>query len=877
MGACIFNVFAGVYNPIVTDANGCSFTMPVIINDIVSPTIDSIITTGVICFGDANGTAEVFATGDSLAYLWKDDLGTPISNTTFVSGLTGGIYTVTVTDSNGCATSGIAVIFEPTPIASAILSSTPPSCFGTCDGDVAVMVGGGTTPYAYLWSSSGQTTATATGLCAGTQIVTITDANGCITTNSDSLIEPDLLEAIVATVTDVSCYEDADGAICLNVVGGTPFYSYLWSPAVGNSSCVTNLTVGNYNVAVFDRNGCIAVQVIIVNGPTQLVATGTGFPSTCGNNNGVFIVTPAEGTPLYTYLWNDPFAQTDSTATGLYAGSYNALITDANGCTFLYPFTVYDSSGPVIDFITTTEVQCSGDSSGTATVVTSGGTPPYTYLWNDPLGQTTAAATGLAGGIYTVVVTDSNECDVSQPVVVDEVPPLTLIATPDVTICFDDFTQISVTGNGGTTPYTYSWDNGLGSLQTYNVSPDSTTIYTVTITDENNCSVSGSITITVYPPLSVTVPDIAICDGDNAILTAAVTGGNGGPYSYIWNNDPTETDSTISVSLTADSTFIVIVSDGCSNDVTDSANVTVVPPPVVNFIATGGGCEPLLYFLSLQDTSGGTITAWSWDFGDGTFTDTGSGLITGISNTSGTYDNPTHTYSSAGVYNVTLTVFTIQGCSSTITKIGEINVYPKPNAEFVIEQNGVLLPGHPHVTTILTPVVDFIDLSFANIISWDWDFGNGNSAFIQDTNWVLGYGTITHEYTDTGTYIIKLTVTDINGCTAVHTDTLIIKGEYILFVPNAFTPNGDGDNDYFMPKGVGLNGDDFEMYIYDRWGDLIATVKGEFDNGDLTIGWDGRANEGKDIAQIDVYVWLIKTTDVNDESHEYVGHVTLLR
>ena len=102
------------------------------------------------------------------------------------------------------------------------------------------------------------------------------------------------------------------------------------------------------------------------------------------------------------------------------------------------------------------------------------------------------------------------------------------------------------------------------------------------------------------------------------------------------------------------------------------------------------------------------------------------------------------------------------------------------------------------------------------------------------------------------------------------------KDEYILFAPNAFTPNDDGDNEYFMPKGIGVEGDEFELYIYDRWGDLIAEVTGNF-SSDLTVGWDGRANKGPEQAQIDVYVWLIKTKDINGVRHEYVGHVSLIR
>ena len=131
-------------------------------------------------------------------------------------------------------------------------------------------------------------------------------------------------------------------------------------------------------------------------------------------------------------------------------------------------------------------------------------------------------------------------------------------------------------------------------------------------------------------------------------------------------------------------------------------------------------------------------------------------------------------------------------------------------------------------------------------------------------------------FEDTGTYTIMQVVMSSEGCNDTIWDTLVITGDYIIFAPNAFTPGGGDENDYFFPKGIGIDGQSFELYIFDRWGDLIATVKGVWSD-DPEIGWDGRANQGSREAQIDVYVWLIRTDDFRGVSHEYVGHVTLLR
>ncbi|HIA36156.1 MAG TPA: gliding motility-associated C-terminal domain-containing protein [Flavobacteriales bacterium] len=129
-----------------------------------------------------------------------------------------------------------------------------------------------------------------------------------------------------------------------------------------------------------------------------------------------------------------------------------------------------------------------------------------------------------------------------------------------------------------------------------------------------------------------------------------------------------------------------------------------------------------------------------------------------------------------------------------------------------------------------------------------------------------------HIYEDTGTFFVELVITDANGCKDSITKIIVIEGSYILFVPTSFTPNGDGYNDYFFPKGVGIDSEEFEMFIYDRWGDQI------FKTEDYNLPWDGRANKGSNVAQEDVYIWVIKTRDTgNNVPHQYVGHVTLIR
>ncbi|MBL4577320.1 MAG: SprB repeat-containing protein, partial [Flavobacteriales bacterium] len=490
IGACVFNVFAGTYNPLVTDANGCTFTMPVLINDIAGPTIDTVTSTDVTCAFDSNGTATVIASGAAppFTYIWKDNSGNTIdSNVTTTFGLWGGTYSVNVIDANGCIAGALITVSESSPLSSAIISSTLASCNGTCDGIATIMTGGGVAPYSYLWTD-GQTTTTAVGLCAGTHSIIVTDNNGCIDINAVTINQPISL-VIADSINDVSCSGLADGSIYLNVTGGTPFYIYNWSPSGGGNSSATNLGAQVYNVTVTDINSCVATATMTVNEPTQLAAATISSPSTCGINNGSATVTISGGTAPYTYLWDDPANTTSNSVIDLFPRDpYYATITDANGCMLLVPVTVLDQPGPVIDSISVDNVQCNGDMNAEATVYFINGTSPFTYQWDDPLQQTTATATSLGVGIIEVTVTDDNGCTATAIEVITEPLPITISVSPAVTICYGASTTISAVGSGGTTPYLgFIWSNQfVGNSQP--VYPVGTTTYTVVFMDDNGCA-----------------------------------------------------------------------------------------------------------------------------------------------------------------------------------------------------------------------------------------------------------------------------------------------------------------------------------------------------------------------------------------------------
>ena len=844
---CANGISAGVYNIAVTDGNGCVVNGTANVNDNSAPIVTIPVSSNVTCAGAANGSAQAAISGGIIPYsiAWI-----PTGQTTaFISGLAGGIYSVTVTDSVGCIGTASIAINEPGPLVSGIISSSNVSCFLSCNGTATVGAGGGTLPYTYLWNDVGaQTTSAATGLCAQPYTVTVTDANGCTSVSTTTITSPAALTVTMTSTTNVTCNGGNDGAITIVGAGGTPGYTYSWTPAVGSSPTVTGLVAGSYTVVITDANACNATLVINVNQPSAILTATITNPSTCGQSNGFVSVTPSGGTPGYTYLWDDPSAQTTAIAIGLFAGTYNVVVTDNVGCTTTTPVVLGDVAGPTIGTINFVEPACYGTPLGSATVIPAGGTPSYSYLWSDTAAQTTQIANGLVTGLYSVTVTDNNGCSVTGSVFITEPPPLQILVSPLDTICIGQNAIIYGAGYGGAPGYTYTWfpSSILGPGPNV-VNPIVTTTYDVFATDANGCvSPIQTIMVEVNPPIVVVATDVSVCEGSSVGISATAVGGNGGPYSFVWTPSTGLSNDSIYNPIAnplITTNYIVAVDDGCtipSYNAFDTATVTVNPLAVSSMVTldTAGCAAFTATFNGISDIG----ISYSWNFGDGSPDQIGEPV--------------SHTYPIAGTYDVTLTVTTAFGCTSSITTNSFIDVYPSPTAAFSTS---------PLEVTQTAPEVTFTDMS-SGATEWDWDFDSPNGIYTDTLQNPM------YSYSDTGTYIIQLVVTNAFGCTDTAYNEIYVIPEYAIYVPNAFTPNNnDGLNQTFLPMGVGIDPDNFEMLIFDRWGDVI------FKTTDVNKGWDGRANNGDKVAQIDTYVWKITTKDGKGNDRQYIGHVTIVK
>ncbi|MBI2966624.1 MAG: SBBP repeat-containing protein, partial [Bacteroidetes bacterium] len=526
---------AGTYTVTVVDAAMCGGTpYSATITEPAQLLISNISTTNVSCYGECDGSA--LATGTVSGGVSPYTLTWSTGSTGFsISNLCAGNYTVTVTDANNCTATASAIITGP-PAITITNTVTDAICYGSCDGSAAATVSGGTSPINYTWSN-GASASAATGLCAGTYTVTVIDAAMCGTVSTATITEPAAL-TVVTTVTDATCNGYTTGTATATATGGTTPYSYTWNPGAQTNQTATGLAAGTYIITVTDANSCTATATAIVNEPTAISASiPDGYVSCNGACNGSSTVTANGGVTPYTYLWSDVNSQTTVTATGLCANSYSITITDANNCNFVW-ITSVSQPAVLTSAVTATDATCPGCTDGSATVIASGGTSPYSYLWSN--GATNSIAAALGSGSYTVTVTDVNGCTVTaQSVVSEPACGMSLSVTSTNISCYGAGDgSATVTASGGTIPYSYLWSNGDTSVGSGQLAVGN---YTVTVTDSSGCTATAMAIITEPSVLAITISQSNVscygqCDG---VATISATGGTP-PYSFLWSTGSTD-------------------------------------------------------------------------------------------------------------------------------------------------------------------------------------------------------------------------------------------------------------------------------------------------------------------------------------------------
>lgn len=731
----ISGLCAGSYTVTVTDANGCAKTVTYTVTQPGGLNTNPV-ATGVSCNGACDGTASVNVSGGSAPYTFFWSPGGQTTQT--ITPVCGGSYSVLVTDSNGCSRTQIVVVPEPNVLL-ANVSGTNPSCSGNCNGSVTANPTGGTAPYTYLWSPGGQTTQTVSNLCAGNYTVTVTDANGCTSTQTVTLNVPTALSVTLSS-TNATCNGVCDGTATATVSGGTPPFTYLWTPGNFTTPTVNGLCPGNYSVTVTDSAGCFFTGSVTINQPTLIDDNEIVTNASCGFCDGVITVVPTGGTPPYTYLWS-PGGQTTATITNLCPGLYTVTITDLNGCSRNFTIPLSNANGPTGEVVTVIDASCNGTCDGSANVLPIGGQPPYTYLWN-PGGQTTPSVTNLCAGNYFVTITDANGCIRIAPISVNEPDTITSNLSIVNETCFGSCNgSASVNPSGGTGPYTIVWNpsgtpgNNIGGLCSGN--------YSVTITDANGCSKTENFSVSSPNSLTVNISSTnAQCGGVcNGSATATPSGGTG-PYTYLWSPGG-QTTQTVNNLCAGNYSVTVTDANGCSGVQT----VVISEPSAIddNEVITNANCGLCDGSITVNPSGGTAPYSFLWS------NSATSATVNGLC---------------AGVYTVTIT--DANGCSQ-VFNIPVSNVGGPTTSSTVVNAscNGVC------------------DGSATVSVSG----GTAPYSYL----WIPGgFTTPSASGLCAGTYNVQ--VTDANGCVTIETITITDNSSIVVNVnPIDATCNGNCD------------------------------------------------------------------------------------
>jgi len=806
---------AGSYILEITEFNGCKSTQSI---DITEPPLLRIIqenTTNITCNALNNGIIEIFVEGGETPYEYSitGSSGT-FSNSNTFSNLTPGTYDIYVKDANGCNVTGSTVqITEPTAITASV-ASTNVTCNGLRNGTITVTASGGTGSLVYSHDNglNFRTSNMFGALLPNNYNVVIRDNSGCTVSGGIvAITEPTVLTATTSK-TDVACYGAATGISNVVPAGGTSPFTYLWSNATSNQNA-TGLTAGNYTVTVTDNQGCTLSKNYSLTQQSQMSIIIQTNPATCNVNNGKIFTDVVGGVPLYGFNWSTTPTQSNPNLTGLAFGTYTVTVTDGNNCTLTSSATVQNVSSLNIAIDDIKDVTCFGGNDGEITASVTGGSTPYTILWNTNPTQTALKATNLTARSYEINVIDGDNCGLAVSATVAEPTEITENnATLTSIVCYGDATgqiDVDITGGTLTSPdYTYLWSTSIP--QTTSIATGLTAgTYSVTVTDDNSCTESFSYTVTQVPAIQISYSQTdVLCYNYNTGTALVQPTGGSTDFNYVWS--PNVSTDSIATGLTAGS-YTVTVSDvnGCTNTEVQIITITQPATPVQAVIVNNpiNVCYGTNTGLAEVSASGGTPNyTYSWNsnpiqtdpIATGLYagnyivivTDLNGCTTTALANViqasnplSGSifattvnpcfgYSNGALTVSPSGGYNTaysynwsTNPIQTTQTATGLTSGIYTVTIYDNNNCEFSVSYNLVDPSG------ITVSNVDIQDAICS---------GNNGTAEISASGGANIFGYLwsdsNHQNTPeaTGLYsgAYTVTVTDASNCTTTHTLTV---------------------------------------------------------------------------------------------------------
>lgn len=502
----------------------------------------------VSCYGGFDGVASIGVSGPNgpFSIIWSQGALTgtltPLNsgNTTTVSGLQAGVFSIYVTDQIGCTSIRVVTIDQPDAI-TASTSVLDVSCFGEATGIIDLTPAGGTTPYSYSWSNT-SSNQNLSAVFSGDYSVVITDANSCNSSSIPATINQPA-EAVQSSYISqhVSCAFGDDGYIDLSVWGGNAPYTFSWNSGTFLTEDGSNLMSGTYDVVITDSKGCQETNSILLTEPDMLSSTISGTDVLCnGEATGTVNLTPAGGSLPYGYTWVNSTLTLGNTEdlVNIPAEKYLVTITDDNGCIVKDSITI-DEPALLISTIISDNVSCFGGSDGNIYLDVNGGIPAYSYSWTNSANSVGVSQNllNITSETYSVVVTDENNCMTTNSVVISQpLAPLSLTYTKEDVLCNGFNTgSVDLTVVGGTPGYTYNWSNTSNLEDVMNLFAGN---YSVTVQDINGCAESEFLEIfEPLAPLSISsIINDVLCFGDSTGSVNLTTTGGTQPYTYSWIN-----------------------------------------------------------------------------------------------------------------------------------------------------------------------------------------------------------------------------------------------------------------------------------------------------------------------------------------------------
>lgn len=578
---------------------------------------------------------------------------------------------------------------------------------------------------------------------------------------------------------------------------------------------------------------------------TTASVTASSTAALCGTNSGTLKATATNGTGPFTFSWPS-LGQSGDSLSNIAPGNYAVVMTDANGCTATASTSIQNIN-PTLS-ADSTVVSCSGGSDGTATAYMTPTGNNTTYQWNDPSNQTTQTATGLSAGIYQCVITSDNGCTDSISVEVTELQSLqvSIKNQQDVT-CYtknDGIIEVSIVG--GTQPYTLLWSGSSSSdssvFDFYAGNQD------LLVTDNNGCTSAINTFLDEPEPLQIDFisNDTMICSESSTTISVIGSGGSTA-YTYNWyeNNVYIASGSSIIVDpIDSGTVYVAEMTEACGSPNAYDTMTIIFPTPIVPLFTPNKptGCAPDRFYFFNQSSNMVEIDSVYSQFSNG---DQFATLAT---------DTLSSYFVSPGTYDLYTTIISTYGCVYEGYFPAIVEALKRPEARFSTSANPI---------TIFETYVQLNDNS-VDAVAWQWSIPGANPSASTTQNLAVNFPS------NEGKYPMQLKVTSSEGCSDSTTVIMVVESDLILYAPTAFTPDGDQHNQTWRIEASGLDLLEFELTIYDRWGNPIWYSK------DAKANWDG-TYKGK-VAPEGSYSWVCKIQQKDKPNPQIIrGNVILIR